>query len=518
MDTTTTDRTEARRRDGFRAMGTDVSLYGPDGEAFDEAFAAIRRVFETEERRFSRFRDDSELTAVNRLAGRWVPVSSPFERVVRLALDHASATGGLFDPTVLHALMAAGYDRDFDEVLAGARGALHPPEPCGRWTEVQVRQGAVRLPPEVGLDLGGIAKGWTVDLAAAGALDAGLAWALVAAGGDLAIVGDAPLLEIPIEDPETLERPMATLRLDRGALATSSVAKRSWGPRPSSRDRSPNGCAVAVGHRAGHRLGADVRRSRGAGHLGVVAWARRRRPAVLRHRRLQRRRHRELRPGGGPMTNWNLLRAAGIGAYLMLYLAVAWGLVATTSIISKRISKASSNLFHQFVATTGLVLLGVHLALLLIDGFMPFAPLDLILPMRSTYRPIPITLGIAAMFAMVGDHGARRGCASRSACGCGGRSIWRPCPPSPWRWDTGCSRARTRTGRGWPPCTRSPASRSCSSRSCGASPTATVHPGRSALSRPGGSPRRILSPLRPAEREGDPLRVPARHPSRNPGD
>ncbi len=229
MDTTTTDRTAARRRDGFRAMGTDVSLYGPDGEAFDEAFAAIGRVFETEERRFSRFRDDSELTAVNRLAGRWVPVSSPFERVVRLALDHASATGGLFDPTVLHALMAAGYDRDFDEVLAGARGALHPPEPCGRWTEVQVRHGAVRLPPEVGLDLGGIAKGWTVDLAAAGALDAGLAWALVAAGGDLAIVGDAPVLEIPIEDPETLERPMATLRLDRGALATSSVAKRAWG-------------------------------------------------------------------------------------------------------------------------------------------------------------------------------------------------------------------------------------------------------------------------------------------------
>ena len=38
------------------------------------------------------------------------------------------------------------------------------------------------------------------------------------------------------------------------------------------------------------------------------------------------------------MTNWNLLRAAGIGAYLMLYLAVAWGRVATTSIISKRIS------------------------------------------------------------------------------------------------------------------------------------------------------------------------------------
>jgi len=224
------DLTEARRRAGFRAMGTDVSLYGPGSDVFDEAFVSVQRVFEAEERRFSRFRDDSELTAVNRLAGRWVPVSSRFEGVVRLSLEQASATGGLFDPTVLHALMAAGYDRDFDEVLAGARGALHPPEPCGRWGEVQVRPGAVRLPPEVGLDLGGIAKGWTVDLAAAEALDVGLGWAVVAAGGDLAIVGDAPALEIPIEDPETPEQLMATLRLDQGALATSSVAKRAWGP------------------------------------------------------------------------------------------------------------------------------------------------------------------------------------------------------------------------------------------------------------------------------------------------
>ena len=382
-------------------MGTEVTVYGPDDGAFAEAFAATRRVFETEERRFSRFRDDSELTAVNRLAGRWVPVSTPFERVVRLALDQASATDGLFDPTALHAVMAAGYDRDFDEVLDGARGALHPPEPCGRWNEVEVRPGAVRLPPGVGLDLGGIAKGWTADLAAAGALDAGLAWALVAAGGDLAIVGDAPVLEIPIEDPEALEASMATLRLHRGALATSSVARALVGSGPPPRDRPPIGCAVAIRHRAGHRVGADVRRGRGVGHLGAVARARRRHTASVRPRRLQRRRHRELRPGDDPVTNWNLLRAAGIGAYLMLYLSVAWGLVATTSIVTKRVSKVSSNLFHQFVATTGLVLLGVHLALLLIDGFMPFAPLDLILPLRSAYRPIPIALGIAAMFAMV---------------------------------------------------------------------------------------------------------------------
>ena len=101
------------------------------------------------------------------------------------------------------------------------------------------------------------------------------------------------------------------------------------------------------------------------------------------------------------MTTWILLRAAGVGAYVMLFMAVAWGLVATTAVVTKRVSKPAANQFHQFVATTGLVLLGVHLGLLLIDPYMPFHVLDLLVPMRSTFRPIAITAGVLAMYATV---------------------------------------------------------------------------------------------------------------------
>jgi sulfoxide reductase heme-binding subunit YedZ len=101
------------------------------------------------------------------------------------------------------------------------------------------------------------------------------------------------------------------------------------------------------------------------------------------------------------MTTWVLLRAAGIGSYLMLFLSVAWGLVATTSIVTKRISKPSANLFHAFVASTGLALLGVHLGLLLVDEFMPFSLADITVPMASDYRPVAIAAGIVAMYAVV---------------------------------------------------------------------------------------------------------------------
>lgn len=101
------------------------------------------------------------------------------------------------------------------------------------------------------------------------------------------------------------------------------------------------------------------------------------------------------------MTNWNVLRAAGIGAYVMLFLSVAWGLVSTTMPFGKRISKQSATLVHQFISTCGLVLLGVHLGGLLLDAFMPFSVADLLVPMRATYRPAATAIGIVAMYGTV---------------------------------------------------------------------------------------------------------------------
>jgi FAD:protein FMN transferase len=218
------------RRD-FRAMGTSVALLTAAGSGPDLAQAAgrVASVFVREEARFSRFRETSELTQVNRRAGQRVDVSPRFEELVRLAIVHAETTGGLFDPTVLDAVIAAGYDRDFDEVLAGARGALHPSRPCGRWSEIEISKGSIRLPEGVGLDLGGIAKGFTADLAAEAAVASGLRWALVNAGGDLRLFGDAPPIDVAIEDPADPGSSAARLTLREGAVATSSVMARAWG-------------------------------------------------------------------------------------------------------------------------------------------------------------------------------------------------------------------------------------------------------------------------------------------------
>jgi DMSO/TMAO reductase YedYZ heme-binding membrane subunit len=101
------------------------------------------------------------------------------------------------------------------------------------------------------------------------------------------------------------------------------------------------------------------------------------------------------------VNTWVMLRAAGIGSYLMLFATVAWGLVGTTSVVGKKVSKATAVAVHQFLSTVGFVLLGVHLAGLLLDRFVPFGPLDLLIPLRASFKPWATALGILAMYAVV---------------------------------------------------------------------------------------------------------------------
>ncbi|HET9723274.1 MAG TPA: FAD:protein FMN transferase [Actinomycetota bacterium] len=224
----------AVRRHRFRSMGTDVELIAgaaEDERTFVRAAERVERTFVREDRRCSRFREDSELSHVNRRAGQPTRLSPGLSTIVAHALEAAERTDGRFDPTVLDAVVAAGYDRDFDEVLAGARVALSPARPCGRSSEVTLDADLLLLPLGVGLDLGGIAKGWTVDVATAEALDEGLSWVVVNAGGDLRVDGDLPRtgIDVGVEDPQALGLELLTLRVDGGAIATSSTTRRAWG-------------------------------------------------------------------------------------------------------------------------------------------------------------------------------------------------------------------------------------------------------------------------------------------------
>jgi thiamine biosynthesis lipoprotein len=112
----------------------------------------------------SRFRADSELTRINRAAGRPTHVSPLLAEALAAALRAARLTGGAVDPTVGRAVIAAGYDRDFAVLRPSAQpGAVRVPG----WRVVRLDPDrTIRMPAGVTLDLGATAKALAADRAA----------------------------------------------------------------------------------------------------------------------------------------------------------------------------------------------------------------------------------------------------------------------------------------------------------------------------------------------------------------
>jgi thiamine biosynthesis lipoprotein len=172
--------------------------------------AAVQELFERDERRFTRFAADSELLRVNSVSGPTL-VSGRFARALAAALWAARVTDGLVDPTLLDALEGAGYDRDFAQ-LAPDNTPARPGAP-GRASQVRLSGRLVTLPPSTRLDLNGVVKSMAVDDALAAT---GGGW--ISAGGDVATT--RPLdVALPAG---------GSVRLERGALATSGSSGRRW--------------------------------------------------------------------------------------------------------------------------------------------------------------------------------------------------------------------------------------------------------------------------------------------------
>jgi thiamine biosynthesis lipoprotein len=213
----------------FRAMGSDVHVL-VNGPA--SLLQVARDRIEELERCWSRFRPDSEISRLNALAGSPMAVSPETLGLVGRALEGARVTGGRFDPTVLGDVLRAGYDRTFEE-LGGAGGAAG--SPLGRgWARVVVdaARSSVTLPAGVGLDPGGIGKGYAADLVVSELRAAGAAGVCVNLGGDLRAEGRAPgggSWVVGIEHP-LRPGPAAMVTLAGGAVATSSRVRRTWGP------------------------------------------------------------------------------------------------------------------------------------------------------------------------------------------------------------------------------------------------------------------------------------------------
>jgi FAD:protein FMN transferase len=223
----------------FPGMGSpcEIAVLGGDP---DRLFSLAQNRVEDLEQKWSRFRSDSELSALNTCsvtsrASLDEKVSVKVSADTLLLFDRSlyawRTTKGRFDPTVLGSVVAAGYDRSFEKL--GSSFRTSQPTTAAPGCEnitIDTAQQRVSIPAGVGFDAGGIGKGLAADLVVEALLEAGALGVCASIGGDVRVSGEVPDAgwRVGIANPFNDADLISVLALADHGVATSSRLMRRW--------------------------------------------------------------------------------------------------------------------------------------------------------------------------------------------------------------------------------------------------------------------------------------------------
>ncbi|WP_293219135.1 FAD:protein FMN transferase [Mycolicibacterium sp.] len=207
---------------------TEMHLLVTDRTVLTHARQVVDSELDAIEIAASRFRPDSEISALAAADGVRTPVSPVLADLIEAAMGAARMTDGDVDPTVGSAMIALGYDRDIDDISATAPLLASVTIPVD-WTHIEFDGSSVRIPAGTLLDLGATAKAVAADRCAHLVHQQTGSGVLVNLGGDLATAGPAPDggWHILVQDTDHDPASQVTIGTDAG-LATSSTRRRRW--------------------------------------------------------------------------------------------------------------------------------------------------------------------------------------------------------------------------------------------------------------------------------------------------
>jgi thiamine biosynthesis lipoprotein len=212
-------------------MGTyiEATAYGRHATAaLDQVFSRLKQI----EQQMTINQPNSQITAVNAAAGqRPVQVSDDTFLVVQRALEYAHITGGKFDPTVQPIVSLWKIGTPEARVPAPSEISAKLPLVVYQAVQLDEQQHTVFLPQAgMGLDLGGIAKGYAADQAVEILRASGVKNALLSLGGNVYALGtnpDGKPWRIGIQDPENARNTyLAIIETSNETLVTSGAYER----------------------------------------------------------------------------------------------------------------------------------------------------------------------------------------------------------------------------------------------------------------------------------------------------
>ncbi len=205
----------------FDAIGVPWSIASPQ-ELAPGTREKISARIESFDRAYSRFRDDSVVTALARDPGDYF-FPDDFPELISLYDRLFQATQGTINPLVGRALEHWGYDAAYR--LAPQKGS--PPKVPSLQSSISVSGSTLHAPRPVVLDIGAVGKGFLVDQVAELLREAAIAEYTVDGSGDIRHSGVEPE-RIGLEHPDHPDRVVGVASIENQSLAASATTRRSW--------------------------------------------------------------------------------------------------------------------------------------------------------------------------------------------------------------------------------------------------------------------------------------------------
>jgi len=221
----------------IKALGTEIEFYlqSDTDVNFNVDLAELEKIVINFENSFSRFILTSELSLLNDSSDSfWT--STELIDILLVVRNFYHTTKGIFNPSILPDLERVGYDKSFNliEPSDDKKVAIHEYQKNDfDLISIDTKNSLITKPTNLRIDLGGIGKGYLVDLLVKKIESKGYKNFWISAGGDMYLSGlteDKKPYQVGIQNPAKLDEDIANLVIvdEKLAVATSGVAKRQW--------------------------------------------------------------------------------------------------------------------------------------------------------------------------------------------------------------------------------------------------------------------------------------------------
>lgn len=192
-------------------MGTLITLKMEDPNLSDQIFGLFGEL----DNLLSTYKSDSEISRLGREGN--LILSTMTAEVLKRSMEISALSGGAFDITI-GALTHDVYRFGHSKHLPAAK-TIQKALPKVNYKRLHLEGNHAHIDANTTIDLGGIAKGYAVDLSLKIAMDRNVTNAVVSASGDIGCLGEC---EIKVQDPFHPEGSIASITSKTARLAVST--------------------------------------------------------------------------------------------------------------------------------------------------------------------------------------------------------------------------------------------------------------------------------------------------------